>query len=571
MVPTLVPFQAHAPRRRILEQNTLTGVTGAGRTTQGEAVIYANLTEQRHCGNFAIGICKRDTVRVSRMGKELSPAKVLLLAALLAAQSDIGKLAFLTIQNAHVLRPEIILRVLLTYLPETAEPRTYTEFLRDLSAGQLRAQAEVELDTCSVDTLSDEAAIKKATKLRLISLRKQSYDLGNGTVDGLLHEFLFQRTYRINTEVGALSQLPELLQPFLDYCPPIKCWAASTVFPFVRRNCQNHINTSPRYTLSEFENLPDRTAAIYLLSQSTEGDGEATGRDLRELVAPWLHNDMRWKQETASEGSMELTCPGWEQVQDTMLSWATKSWASAVGALKHWNGPRDVYFGENIIMSLSEDRTQYLEKTYATTAVACVYSIPESSEEALRSSYQVCRATRKRLDKTESSTTLEEILSDFSLLPVFKTTLSGDAKMATCMRHDLLTTSNPLTSATPESLDLITALTISAYISTSFGVPWSVRKAGDLLFIGDEREQRSELSKLLRGLASQAPRDDDSYWQRSRDAIIWLSNWGYYAEITELSRHSCGPLGMVSREHIETEILKTLLSKSSMTLEQSDR
>lgn len=499
------------------------------------------------------------------MGKELSPAKVLLLAAHLAAQSDIGKLAFLAIQHADVLRPEIVLRVLLTYLPETAEPRAYTEFLRDLSAGQLRAQAEVELDTCSVDNLSDEAAGKKAKKLRLISLRKQKDQAGNGEND-YLHEFLFQRTYRINVEVGALSQLPELLQPFLDSCPSIKCWAASTVFPFVRRSCKNYVTTSPNYTLSEFENLPDRTAAIYLLSQSTDGDGEATARDLRALVAPWIYSDLRWNQETTLEGSMELKCPGWEQVQDTMLSWATKSWVSAVGAIKHWDGPRDVYFGDDITMSLSEDRIHYLEKTYATTAVACVYSVPESSEVALRSSYQVCRATRKRLDKTEPSTTLEETVLDFSHLPVFETTFSGDSKMATFMRHDLLKTSNPLTSATPESLDLITALTISAYISTSFGVPWSVRKAGDLLFIGDEREQKGELSKLLRGVASQAPQDDDSYWKRSRDAIIWLSNWGCEAETTKLSPNSCGPLGMVSREHIETEILKTLLSKSSMTL-----
>ncbi len=500
------------------------------------------------------------------MGKELSPAKVLLLAAYLAAQSDIGKLASLALQNAFILRPEILLRVILTYLPETVEPCAYTEFLCDLLDGQLRAQAEFELDTSYVDTLSDEIATKKAKKLRLQSLSRQKDQAGNGESDDVFREFLFQRAYRINTEVGALSQLPELLQPFIDYSSPIKLWAASTVYPFVRRNCQYHINALPKYTLSEFEDLPDRTAAIYLLSESTEGDGEAAGRDLRGLVAPWLHNNMRWKQETTPESNIEINCPGWEQVQDTILSWATESWISATGAIIHWEGPRDVYFGENLTMSLSEEKIRHLEKTYATTAVACVYSIAESSEEALRSSYQVCCATRKRLNETEAPATLEKILSDISLLPAFTTTLSGDPKMATFMRHDLLKTSNPLTSATPESLNLITALTISAYLSTSFGVPWSVRKVGDLLFLGDEREQKGELSKLLRAIANQAPRDDDGYWKRSRDAIVWLSTWGSIAKNTELSPHSCGPLGMISREHIETEILKFLLSKSSMAL-----
>ncbi|KAM3525441.1 hypothetical protein MY4038_007318 [Beauveria bassiana] len=114
-------------------------------------------------------------------------------------------------------------------------------------------------------------------------------------------------------------------------------------------------------------------------------------------------------------------------------------------------------------MSLSEDKVQYLLKTYATTAVACVYSVTESSEDALRSSYRVSCITRKRLDDAESFFTLEEIMSDFTLLPAFKTILGGDPSMSAFMRHDLLKTSNPLTSATPEALKLITALTIIGY------------------------------------------------------------------------------------------------------------
>ncbi|KAM3555996.1 hypothetical protein MY1884_005295 [Beauveria asiatica] len=116
-------------------------------------------------------------------------------------------------------------------------------------------------------------------------------------------------------------------------------------------------------------------------------------------------------------------------------------------------------------MSLSEDKVQYLLKTYATTAVACVYSVTESSEDALQSSYRVCCVTRKRLDDAESFFTLEEIMSDFSLLPAFETIFSGDPSMSTFMRHDLLKASNPLTSATPESLKLITALIIRYSLS----------------------------------------------------------------------------------------------------------
>ncbi|KAM3545660.1 hypothetical protein ARSEF1564_001475 [Beauveria bassiana] len=426
------------------------------------------------------------------MGKNITPAKVLLLAAYLAAQGDIDKLASLALHNAHVLHIEILLRVILTYLPETAEPCAYTEFLRDLSDGQLRAPAHFELDTSSVDMLNDEIAVKKAKKLHLLPLYRENAE--NGKNDDLVRDFIFQRAYRINAEVGALSQLVDLLRPFLDKDPSLNHWAASTVLPFVRRSCEYHTSDSPEYSLSEFENLPDRTAARFLLPDSTEEDGEAIGRDLRGLIAPWLHNERRWKHENAPESGIGLSCPGWEQVQDIILSWATKSWTSVSSAICHWEGPRDIYFGEHLTMSLSEDKVQYLLKTYATTAVACVYSVTESSEDALRSSYRVSCITRKRLDDAESFFTLEEIMSDFTLLPAFKTILGGDPSMSAFMRHDLLKTSNPLTSATPEALKLITALTI------------------------------------------------------------------------RLSSHSCGPLGMVSRDHIETEILKTLLSKSKYSL-----
>ncbi|OAA66208.1 Secretory pathway Sec39 [Cordyceps fumosorosea ARSEF 2679] len=275
---------------------------------------------------------------------------------------------------------------------------------------------------------------------------------------------------------------------------------------------------------------------------------------------------MRWKHDNAPEGGTEMHCPGWEQVQDTLLSWATKSWTTATGAIKHWEGPRDVYFAEDLTMSLSARKIQYLQKTYATTAIACVYSIAESSEEALRSLYQICLATRNRLDETDLPPTIERIMSDMSLLPVVKTTLSVDPKMPAFMRHDLLKVSNPLTSAAPDGIELVTALTISAYLCTSLGVPWSVRRAGDLFFIGDEREQKGELGKLLRAIANQEPRGDDGYWKRSRDAILWLSDWGHRNSSRGLLSHRCGPLSMVSKEHIEAEFLKTLLSKSRYSL-----
>lgn len=496
------------------------------------------------------------------MGKELSPAKVLLLAAHLAAKSAVGQLATLAVQNTYVLRQEILLRILLTYLPETVEPRVYTGFLHDISAGQLRphTEADFELDTSTVDDLSDEHAAKRARKLRLLPLFAGKADMGNE--GDTMSSFLHQRAYRINLEVGVLSQLPELLEPFFEQCPEVKLWAASTVFPLVRRNCEYHRDAIPKYTLLEFENLPDRTAAKYLLSESSGND--KAGRDLRGLIAPWLHNHLRWNKQKHGGNSAGLKCPGWEETREIILSWAAKSWTSTAAAINSWNGPQDVDFGANLAVTLEDDKIQYLQGGYATTAIACLYSTAESSIEALSSSYQICCSTHYRIGKTPPPYTLKEMMSEMSLLPVCDSKFTGDAKLATFMRHDLLHASNPLTSANTDSLKLVTALTVSAYISTSLGIPWSVRKAGDLVFLGDAREQKGELSKLLREVANHATRDDDEYWIRARDGILWLSHWGGQVDDLDRSVHGSGPLGMIPREYIETELLKSLLSKSSM-------
>lgn len=501
-----------------------------------------------------------------KMNRELSPAKVLLLAAHMAATSDIAKLAILAFQNAYILRQEILLRILLTYLPETVEPCAYTQFLHDISDGQLRAPADFKIDTSSVDILNDETATKKAKKLCLLPLCSENaskYPHGD-----LLSSFLFQRTYRVNSELGVVSQLPDLLEPFLEHDPTIKHWVASTVLPFVRRNRENHKRNGSGYTLSEFENLPDRTAAIYLLSESSDKDGEAIGHDLRQLVAPWLYSEMRWQENLENEKIIGVRCTGWEQVQETILAWASKSWTSAAGAINHWNGPRDVYFGDNLMMELSEDKMQYLESSYATMAIACVYSISDQSMGGLRNSHRVCCAIQRRLGYSHSLPTVDSILSDTSLLPTVAISHSCDPKMAAFMRHDLLEASNKLTLTSPKSLTLITALTISALLSTSLGVPCSVRNAGDLLFLGDTRDQKAELSRLLRVVADRSPRDDDSYWIRSRNIILWLFSWRGITEVENASKYGRGPLGMIPREYIETEILMAMLSKSSMADEQ---
>ncbi len=57
------------------------------------------------------------------MALVLSAPKIVLLAAELSTKADIDGLAALAARHGNVLRKEILLRILLTYLPRSAELR----------------------------------------------------------------------------------------------------------------------------------------------------------------------------------------------------------------------------------------------------------------------------------------------------------------------------------------------------------------------------------------------------------------------------------------------------------------
>lgn len=487
----------------------------------------------------------------------LSPAKVLLLAVHLAASADVDGLGSLAAQHGAILRQELLLRIILTHLPETITPSIYVPLLKALANENVETlQTGADIDTSSVEGIADDVAAKKARKLHLLHLASE--DTPEECKDDNLSLFLFQRTYRMNRETGIVSLLPELLLPFVEHNPLLRTWIISTVIPFVRRKYEYHTSTSGAHTLLDFQKLPDRAAADYLLAQTglRQDEHNNIGRDFRGIVGPWLYNDRRWKAKDGQE-QQGTHCPGWEQILEHLLSWNSKSWPVSVGAIEQWAGPRDVYFGEGLLASLEEEQQRYLEETYIRAAIAAAYTIPESTLEALAGAYHICRKAWTLIGQ-ECEVDLETAIRNPEFLPSIQVGISRDARMVAHLRNGFLEKSNPLTSPTPESLTVITTLALSAYIATKLGLPWSIRRTGELFFLQDEREQKGEVSKIIRFISNQAPKDDESFWVRARQTILWLHSWNLSAV-----NGKGGVLGAVQKEYIETEILKALLSKSS--------
>ncbi|KAJ9142673.1 Protein transport protein sec39 [Pleurostoma richardsiae] len=511
------------------------------------------------------------------MALVLSAPKTVLLAVQLAAKADIDSLAFLAARHGTVLRKELLLRILLTYLPETLKSAKYVSFVESIEKGELDAATPVDIDLSPIEHLSNEQAAKKVRKLHLLPL-----SLPNAPEDAQNDPttiFLLKRAYKVDEEAGLLTQLPELLVPFLDHAPSIRIWMISVLLPLLRRNYEYYPDENIPQTLTSFETLSDRAAIGLLLSQ-TGADEQGlvyVGRDLRGLLGPWLYDRKRWATKKLSESTRgassgdaaeRLLCVGWEQFLLWLTSHASKSWKVAVSALEQWDGPDDFDLGGYGQMELDEDQREYLRGRYARAALASAYLIPETSVEALTGAHTILTKTALMLHEDP----VPPIEATAAILPPFSELMHADIlspRNSAYLRNGLLDESNILTAPSESSLALLQALIVSAFLMSRLGPGYTVRRAGELALLQDEREQKAEALKLIHAISNNGPKSDDRYWIRARNEVLWLRDWGAEDSDTRVEESYKGVFGQVQRELLEVEILKALLAHTKYALARS--
>ncbi|OHE92415.1 secretory pathway protein Sec39 [Colletotrichum orchidophilum] len=500
------------------------------------------------------------------MSLVLSPPKLVLLAVQLAIHANIESLAFLASRHATVLRKDLVLRVLLTYLPETVRSSDYLSFLEELSTGEFNDREAEYIDYSIVENLSDEDAAKKVRKLHLLPLARK--DISVDTDDDSLALFLLHRAHRVDEEAGLLHQLPELLGPFIQYAPGIRVWTVSTLLPLLRRNYEYYPTESVPYTLAEFQSLPDGAAIDALLSQTGVRPEEYgfIGRDLRGILVPWLHDDARWKRLDETDSSVEgVSSAGWERFLEWLLSKSSSSWRVAVAAVEQWGGAVDVDLGDFDVVWLSEQQQQHLDRRYARAIMGCAYLVPEASTEALEGAHQMLRKVMDLLGQDDTMS-LREGADTLAAVAYLEDDGILNHKNTAFMRDGLLKDSNPLTKPSRKSTHLLHALILSAFILTQSGLPCTVRRAGALAFIQDERDQKAEVVQLIHTLADRTPNNDETYWVKARNEVLWLRNWGI---APSPEGKVMGVFAKVKPEVIETEFLRALLSSARYSLARS--
>ncbi|KAH7395810.1 Sec39 domain-containing protein [Cadophora sp. MPI-SDFR-AT-0126] len=520
---------------------------------------------------------------------EIPPAKTVLLAVQLASKGQIPALRSLISLHRKTLHTELVLRILLSYLPETLDSSEYVTFLGDLEARNWPEESTEPLDFSSLSEISEGDAKKKVRKLRLLPLLWPNAPEDAPTDPLVL--FLIHRSLRIDQSTGLITQLPELLVPFLHHSDYLRTWMISTILPLLRLNYEYHSDEGTVLTIPKFESLDDHAGVALLLSKT--GNKQAShamsdhfvGRDLKGLVGPWMYGNSRTKRRKLRKGStldLQAVEPlkepsatdhkylGWEEVFKWMLDQAGTTWRIAVEAVEQWDGPGDVDLGgyEDGTMWLDEDDQEHLEARFARAVLATAYLISEESKEALDGVQRILMRIIELLDY-DRIPTLQAACALLTPVPDLDGNGLLAAKNASYLRNSLLDDQNPLTSPKEDSIKLLHALLISAFLCTRANSPMNIRRAGELAIVQDEHEQKLAFTNLMHHFAN-GPKGDDKYWIRTRNEILWLRGWG--AE--ELSINSAtvkgrGIFGQVTKEFIEVEVLKSLLANTRYTLARS--
>lgn len=508
--------------------------------------------------------------------KTVGRARIILEAVRLASAAEVPTLHQLVARETESLQLELVLRILLTYLPESTEPICYVELLHQLARGAVHIPSQPSpLPVRTGQELSDDEAVHQVRQLHLLPLAEEQ-DLHAGCTD-ILTLFLVHRARRIETETGSVPKIQKLLEPFLDHDTYLRTWIISNVLPLRRINYDYYPSFEDPYTLEAFEKLAGRPAIDSLLSRShLNRDTEPTqaARDIRAVIGPWIYGQSRRKRRKthhdrnkslpALPGSNEQNAPveeedsqsSWSDVNDWILERALRDFPSAAETIEQWDGPSDVDYDGYSNEYLDSDSSRSLTRQYTQAALGVFYASSENSRSVFDASNRILQKVA-HLSDVEVPRPLEEphAASAAHLLKDYIPQLSE----AHLLHNALLRLDNPITAPGQASVSFASVIVSSCGLFSRLDNPKSCKAAVGLASFSNREEQLSELHKTLQKVSLSA-RDKDS-WPQVRDQILWLRDWQYQASPTAGidQGDSMGIFGRLSRVDVEVELLRTML------------
>lgn len=541
------------------------------------------------------------------MSQQLTAAQCILLTVHLASEANIKALHAFTPSRLDALDPELVLRILLTYLPESVDPALYTTYVGEVATRiYLSQQEHVEIDTSPVRELSDEQAQKKVKKLNIVKLSSPNFP--PHAPDDLLTRFVCHRAYRIDAETGLLDLIPALVVPFLGQSEHLRTWFISLVLPLLRLSYEYYPGSDTPTSLETFEKLDGEQGIKMLLSRATHARHEVTSptdsegtiaRDLRGLVGPWMYghtdhkrrkledgkrsrknssnktqedNELQRTRSTTSTTSTgrsafiplsgvskeDKTGHDWESFYRWMVHQADDNFALVTNAVEEWDGPGDIDLGNYADGDayLDEDTQVKLELQYAQAAFASCYAVSADTAETIDGAHGILARLATLLD-FEPPPELATSVQQLPKIDRHADLLHATASTTLLEPHVLLEPDHPLTTPTLETFMLLQMLVYTAYQLASLGHAISIVNVAKLRFFSDQDEQLALLQKILRTLANKGKRDEQQ-WQFDYYKLIWLWNWNI--DIGDGALKGAGVFGKIEKDILEKELLNVLVA-----------
>jgi hypothetical protein len=505
---------------------------------------------------------------------KLSTHHCVLLAAQYAAESNITALRTLTALRQDDLEFGLILRLLLTFLPEALEPSQYVEYLGELATGS-RTSTDTTLDTTAIHQLSQAQARKRARRLHVLlqPLAHPLYEV-ESELDPFSH-FLINRSHRIDAETGILEFVPQLVAPFLHHSDYLRRWFISTALPLLRIAYEYYPN-DPAPSLEKFAQWKGKPAIEGMLSYLRKGSGlggntPEIARDLRGIVGPWICGSPDRQRRSSDSGGRRASIDqfqpqktdDWECLFDWLVQTSKEDFALACSALTDWDGPNDMDLGgyDEGQVYIEEQRQGQLERRYAQVALAILYLACGSKIETIQTAHSLLT----RLCNLLGFDPPPQLTMAVESLPRYRTTspLPQESTTSVLQEENLLQPDNPVTQPEESPVRLLEHFIFSAYLLLNLHYPVSVRDVARMYLRGDATEQFSLLQKLLHLLTTTAKKDATN-WKAIRSTLLWLWNWGSSGH--EDGGRAQGILGKIDKKALEAEILKALLESNHFPL-----
>lgn len=539
--------------------------------------------------------------------KDLSTDQCILLAVHYASQADIPALHSFTPARPDALSSELVLRILLTYLPETLDPAVYRTYVSEVATRLYLDvdREDVPIDTSLVSDIDAATARKRVKKLHLCELKPVDYP--PYAPKDLLTNFLCNRSQKIDKATGMLNLVLSLVEPFLESHEYLRVWFVSAVLPLLRLNFKFYPQDPLAESIGDFGRRDGKEGMEVLLERALKNGADADAdaesnlpRDMKSLVGPWMYGhtdrkrrklelekqkqhprqeggadeeDTTEKVDELSEGVRKIALDGvsakdktghdWEHAYYWMVQNAQENFSHITQLIEEWDGPSDVDFGGyekgEHRPYLDDDVQRKLELQYAQAAFASCYAAQSPSKETIQGAHGVLARLAELLDflpPPDLATSVESL----PRIEQHATSLDESQTLQDLLPDRLLAAEHPLTTPRMETYMLLQMHVYTAYQLDSLGYTASLVDVARIQFYGNAESQLVVLQKMLRGLGAPG-KSDDTDWKACRSKLVWLWNWGIDPD-NMAANNGAGVLGKIPKADFEAEMLKVFTETS---------